>query len=122
MLSGVGGFTLFSLLCGLATSLETLVLYRIGQGACGALIMPMGQAIVLAAFPQKLHATVMVIWGFGRVVGPVVGRVIGSAPIRLPRTAKLTMPARLPNLPPSVRGDRLVRCGCVPGQLRSDPR
>src|SRR5689334_19659032 len=78
MLSGVGGFTLFSLLCGLASSLETLVLYRIGQGACGALIMPMGQAIVLATFPRALHATVMVIWGFGSVVGPVVGPVIGS--------------------------------------------
>ena len=78
MFGGVGGFTFFSLLCGLANSLETLVLYRVGQGLCGALIMPMGQAIVLATFPRELHATVMVIWGFGSVVGPVVGPVIGS--------------------------------------------
>jgi DHA2 family multidrug resistance protein len=78
MFSGVGGFTLCSLLCGLANSLETLVLYRVGQGLCGALIMPMGQAIVLATFPRELHATVMVIWGFGSVVGPVVGPVLGS--------------------------------------------
>jgi DHA2 family multidrug resistance protein len=78
MFGGVAGFTLFSLLCGLANSLETLVLYRVGQGLCGALIMPMGQAIVLATFPRALHATVMVIWGFGSVVGPVVGPVIGS--------------------------------------------
>src|SRR5215510_10042142 len=78
MFGGVGGFTLFSLLCGLANSLEALVLYRVGQGLCGALIMPMGQAIVLATFPHELHATVMVIWGFGSVVGPVVGPVIGS--------------------------------------------
>ena len=40
--------------------------------------MPMGQAIVLATFPRTLHATVMVIWGFGSVVGPVVGPVLGS--------------------------------------------
>jgi MFS family permease len=66
------------LLCGIANSLETLVLYRIGQGLSGALIMPMGQAIVLATFPRELHATVMVIWGFGSVVGPVVGPVLGS--------------------------------------------
>jgi DHA2 family multidrug resistance protein len=78
MLDGVGGFTLFSLLCGLASSLATLILYRVGQGLCGALIMPMGQAIVLATFPRELHAAVTVIWGFGSVVGPVVGPVIGS--------------------------------------------
>ena len=65
-------------MCGLANSLETLILYRVGQGLCGALIMPMGQAIVLATFPRELHATVMVIWGFGSVVGPVVGPVLGS--------------------------------------------
>jgi MFS transporter, DHA2 family, multidrug resistance protein len=78
MFGGVGGFTAFSLLCGFANSLETLVLYRVGQGLCGALIMPMGQAIVLATFPRALHATVMVIWGFGSVVGPVAGPVLGS--------------------------------------------
>ena len=54
------------------------MLYRVGQGLCGALIMPMGQAIVLATFPRELHATVMVIWGFGSVVGPAVGPVLGS--------------------------------------------
>ncbi len=78
MFGGVGGFTFFSLLCGLANSLETLVLYRVGQGLCGAVIMPMGQAIVLATFRRELHAAVMVIWGFGSVVGPVVGPVLGS--------------------------------------------
>jgi MFS transporter, DHA2 family, multidrug resistance protein len=78
MFGGVGGFTLCSLLCGVANSLETLLLFRVGQGLCGAVIMPMGQAIVLATFPRELHATVMVIWGFGSVVGPVVGPVLGS--------------------------------------------
>jgi len=78
MFGGVGGFTICSFLCGLANSLEALVLYRVGQGMFGALIMPMGQAIVLATFPRELHATVMVIWGFGSVVGPVVGPVLGS--------------------------------------------
>ena len=78
MFGGVGGFTLFSFLCGLANSLTALVLFRVGQGLCGALIMPLGQAIVLATFPRPLHATVMVIWGFGSVVGPVVGPVLGS--------------------------------------------
>jgi len=78
MFGGVGGFTLCSLLCGFADSLDTLVLFRVGQGLFGAVIMPMGQAIVLATFPRELHATVMVIWGFGSVIGPVVGPVLGS--------------------------------------------
>jgi DHA2 family multidrug resistance protein len=78
MFIGVGGFTICSFLCGLAGSLEALILYRVGQGLFGAVIMPMGQAIVLASFVRELHATVMVIWGFGSVVGPVVGPVLGS--------------------------------------------
>ena len=61
MLGGVSGFTLCSLLCGLANNIEALILYRVGQGLCGALIMPMGQAIVLATVPRELHAAVMVI-------------------------------------------------------------
>src|SRR5437762_14361601 len=78
MFSAVGGFTLCSLFCGLANSLAALVIFRIGQGLFGALIMPMGQAIVLATFPRTLHATVMVIWGFGSAVGPAVVPVPGS--------------------------------------------
>jgi MFS transporter, DHA2 family, multidrug resistance protein len=78
MFFGVFGFTLCSLMCGIADSLETLVLYRIGQGLFGAPIMPMGQAIVLATFPRQLHATVMVIWGAGSVMGPVFGPILGS--------------------------------------------
>ncbi len=51
MFYSVLGFTVSSFLCGMADSLETLVLYRIGQGLFGATIMPMGQGIVLATFP-----------------------------------------------------------------------
>ena len=78
MFFSVMGFTVCSFLCGMAGSLESLVLYRVGQGAFGATIMPLGQAILLATFPRVLHATVMVIWGIGSVVGPVMGPVIGS--------------------------------------------
>jgi DHA2 family multidrug resistance protein len=72
------GFTACSLLCGMADSLGSLVLYRVGQGLFGAPIMPMGQAIVLATFPRELHALVMVIWGAGSVMGPVFGPIVGS--------------------------------------------
>jgi MFS transporter, DHA2 family, multidrug resistance protein len=78
MFFSVLGFTICSLLCGLAGSLESLILYRVGQGVFGATIMPLGQAILLATFPRALHATVMVIWGIGSVFGPVAGPIIGS--------------------------------------------
>jgi DHA2 family multidrug resistance protein len=74
----VMGFTVFSLLCGLATSLETLVIYRVGQGLFGAPIMPMGQAVLLGSFPRHMHPLVMMIWGLGSVAGPVIGPVLGS--------------------------------------------
>ncbi len=78
MFGSVLGFTLSSFLCAFATSLETLVLFRIGQGLFGAPIMPMGQAIILATFPRHLHAMMMMIWGIGGVFGPVSGPLVGS--------------------------------------------
>ena len=75
MFYGVLGFTVCSFLCGVADSLEALILYRVGQGLFGATIMPMGQGIVLATFPRQLHAAVMVIWGAGSVIGPVFGPI-----------------------------------------------
>jgi DHA2 family multidrug resistance protein len=78
MFFSVAGFTACSLLCGLANSLEALVLYRVGQGLFGAPIMPMGQAVLLATFPRHLHALVMMLWGLGSVAGPVAGPVLGS--------------------------------------------
>lgn len=72
------GFTVSSFLCGIANSLETLVLARVAQGAFGAPIMPMGQAILLATFPPHLQATALVMWGVGAVFGPVVGPILGA--------------------------------------------
>ena len=65
------GFTVTSFLCGIANSLETLILARVAQGAFGAPIMPMGQAILLATFPPHLQPTALVMWGVGAVFGPV---------------------------------------------------
>jgi MFS transporter, DHA2 family, multidrug resistance protein len=72
------GFTITSLLCGFAGSLETLILARVAQGAFGAPIMPLGQAILLATFPKHLQPTAIVIWGIGAVFGPVLGPILGS--------------------------------------------
>ena len=72
------GFTIFSGLCGIATSLEALVLFRVGQGALGAPLMPLGQGMILATFPRRLHAMAMMVWGIGGVLGPVCGPIFGG--------------------------------------------
>ena len=78
MFGTVLGFTICSFLCGIANSLETLIMARVAQGAFGAPIMPMGQAILLGTFPRHLHASALVMWGVGAVFGPVVGPILGS--------------------------------------------
>ncbi len=78
MFGTVLGFTVASLLCGIANSLETLILARVAQGAFGAPIMPMGQAILLATFPPHLQPFALVMWGVGAVFGPVVGPILGA--------------------------------------------
>lgn len=78
MFGTVSGFTLASLACGLATSLDQLILARVAQGAFGAPIMPLGQAVLLGTFPKHLHSTALVMWGVGAVFGPVLGPILGA--------------------------------------------
>ena len=78
LLSAVVLFTLFSLLCGLANSLPELVFYRIGQGAAGAPLAPLCQAIVLSAYPQRQHGTATAVFGMGVVIGPILAPTIGG--------------------------------------------
>lgn len=78
MLYSTLGFSIFSALCGVANSLEMLVLFRIGQGAFGAPLTPVAQAIILDTFPRRLHGMATALWGMGVVVGPIVGPSVGG--------------------------------------------
>lgn len=78
MLGGTAGFTAATLACGLADSLVPVVIYRIIQGACGAPLVPLGQAIILDTFPKQQHGRVTSIFGMGVVVGPVIGPALGG--------------------------------------------
>lgn len=72
------GFTVATFLCGLAGSLEELVLWRVLQGATGAPLVPLGQAILLDAFPQRRHSFVTAIYGMANMVGPALGPSVGG--------------------------------------------
>ena len=78
MVATLTGFTLSSLACGLANSLETLLLARVAQGLFGAPLMPMGQGMLLATFPRHMHALVLMLWGTGAVFGPTLGPILGG--------------------------------------------
>ncbi|HJV10392.1 MAG TPA: DHA2 family efflux MFS transporter permease subunit, partial [Burkholderiales bacterium] len=75
----VASFAAASFASALAGSIETLVFWRAVQGAAGAPLVPLSQAIVLASYPRERHGAVISIFGIGSVLGPVVGPVLGGA-------------------------------------------
>jgi DHA2 family multidrug resistance protein len=72
------GFTAFSLLCGIATSLPEMVLFRIFQGVCGAVLIPLAQSILLDINPREKFGQAMAIYGAGIMVGPIIGPTLGG--------------------------------------------
>eukprot|EP00163_Fabomonas_tropica_P000249 TRINITY_DN10157_c0_g2_i1.p1 TRINITY_DN10157_c0_g2~~TRINITY_DN10157_c0_g2_i1.p1 ORF type:complete len:236 (+),score=36.24 TRINITY_DN10157_c0_g2_i1:349-1056(+) len=74
----VTGFTITSLLCGVAVSLEQIVLFRLLQGIFGAGLVPLSQSVLLDTFPKEKHGSAMAIWGVGVMVGPILGPTLGG--------------------------------------------
>src|SRR6516225_6289705 len=77
-LISVAGFTVASALCGAATSLAEIVLYRLLQGVCGAALVPLSQAVLLQINPPEQHARAMAVWGIGVIIGPIIGPALGG--------------------------------------------
>ncbi len=78
MIASIALFTLSSLLCGFAWSLESLVLFRVLQGVGGGALQPLSQSILLETFPQKQHGMAMAIFGVGIMFGPIIGPLLGG--------------------------------------------
>jgi DHA2 family multidrug resistance protein len=77
-LASVAGFTLTSMLCGMAASLTQMVLFRLLQGAFGAALVPLSQSVLLDAYPKERHGPAMALWGIGVMVGPILGPTLGG--------------------------------------------
>ncbi|MGH9526194.1 MAG: DHA2 family efflux MFS transporter permease subunit [Terriglobales bacterium] len=78
LMTAVAGFTVSSILCGLAPALPLLILFRISQGAFGGILQPTTRAILLETFPREERGHAMALWGVGIVVAPVLAPVLGG--------------------------------------------
>lgn len=78
LMMSVGGFTIASVLCGLAPTLPVLILCRVLQGAAGGSLQPTTRAIMLEAFPREERGHAMAMWGVGIVIAPIVAPMLGG--------------------------------------------
>ncbi len=77
-LVSIAGFTLASVLCGVAGSLAQIVLARLLQGLFGAALVPLSQAVLLDINPPHKHGSAMAVWGVGVMIGPILGPALGG--------------------------------------------
>jgi DHA2 family multidrug resistance protein len=77
-LVSVAGFTVASMLCGLAQSAVQIVLFRILQGAFGAALVPLSQSVLMGINPKERQGSAMALFGMAVMVGPVLGPVLGG--------------------------------------------
>ena len=71
-------FTLFSWLCGLASSLQMLIFFRVLQGAAAGPMIPLSQALLLSSFPKSRAGTALAIWAMTTLIAPVMGPLLGG--------------------------------------------
>ncbi len=78
LMTVVTGFTVSSLLCGIAPTLGSLIVFRVLQGVTGGGLVPLSQAVLLEAFPVEERGKAMAFWGLGMIALPIFGPTIGG--------------------------------------------
>ncbi len=74
----IAGFTVTSMMCGAAQTLNQLVVFRLMQGMCGAALAPLSQATMLDIYPFSRRAQAMAIFSMGVTMGPIMGPTLGG--------------------------------------------
>jgi DHA2 family multidrug resistance protein len=77
-LACIAGFSVSSLLCGLAPNLELLILFRAIQGITGGGLQPLSQAILADAFPPRQRGMAFALYGLAVVFAPAIGPTLGG--------------------------------------------
>lgn len=78
LLIDIIGFMVSSFACGAANDLNLMVVFRLFQGAFGAALIPLSQAILRDSFPLEEQPKAMAIWGLGIMAAPVFGPTLGG--------------------------------------------
>src|SRR6266436_494245 len=77
-LLSIAVFTLASALCGMATSLGQIILFRVIQGLAGGGLQPSSQGVLLDSFPPEKQGAAMTMFGIAALIGPIVGPTLGG--------------------------------------------
>jgi DHA2 family multidrug resistance protein len=77
-LMSIAVFTIASGLCGMATSLEQIILFRVIQGLAGGGLQPSSQGVLLDAFPPEKQGAAQTMFGIAALLAPVVGPTLGG--------------------------------------------
>jgi MFS transporter, DHA2 family, multidrug resistance protein len=72
------GFTVASMLCGAAESLDEMIVFRLLQGVFGAALAPLSQTVMLDLYPIEKRGQAMATFGIGIMVGPILGPMLGG--------------------------------------------
>ncbi|HUO99432.1 MAG TPA: DHA2 family efflux MFS transporter permease subunit [Rhizomicrobium sp.] len=78
LIAAMLGFTLTSMLCGLADSLDEMIAFRLLQGVCGAALAPLSQTVMLDLYPIEKRGQAMATFGIGIMLGPILGPMLGG--------------------------------------------
>jgi len=71
-------FVLGSWLCGLATSIEMLIVFRVLQGLVAGPLIPLSQALLLSSYPRSKSGTALAMWSMTTLIAPVAGPLLGG--------------------------------------------
>jgi len=77
-LVSIAGFVAASALCGTAFGLEEMVVFRVAQGAFGASLAPLSQAVLMDINPRERQGQAMAMWGAGIMIAPILGPTLGA--------------------------------------------
>jgi len=72
------GFAVFSMLCGIASSLSMLVVFRVFQGLCGGPLMPASQTLIMRVTPPHRVELAMGLWMMTTILAPIAGPILGG--------------------------------------------
>lgn len=72
------GFGLFSFLCGISSSIEMLIVFRIGQGLSGGPLMPLTQTLLTRIFPPEKVPMALGLWAVTTITAPIIGPILGG--------------------------------------------